>query len=354
MKISPININSTKPSFAGKYVYTDPSSDLTRFPEWHSTSYTETTLGSYHADKKNRVYFADPLEPITDKIKESADKIVYEAEPSYPDVNKEVSRNYFGTERKNYKDVFEDIRMYHYRKEMGGFADVNEAKYQQWQAAECVRLYDKGGHLRYVKERAEDAIKTQTAYNEANAEDLRAIEDELKQQKNIKSQLEEHIENLNKMTKPYAAVIKAANAGTEKELALGDSAKLGLIGIEHKHKKNKGESATWNSVVNVYEGIKNAQEKDYTLSSAAEKNKEEQNALKAATEKYTALKSKCEDAIAVLNKRVEGLKARMNNTNKEIENSKALIEDCKAKLIPIFDELKNFYAKQGIKVIKNI
>ena len=39
---------------------------------------------------------------------------------------------------------------------------------------------------------------------------------------------------------------------------------------------------------------------------------------------------------------------------KQIAEKKSLIEDCKAKLIPIFDELKNFYAKQGIKVIKKV
>ena len=36
----------------------------------------------------------------------------------------------------------------------------------------------------------------------------------------------------------------------------------------------------------------------------------------------------------------------------KLQKKKSFIEDCKAKLIPLFDELKNFYAKQGIKVIK--
>ena len=36
----------------------------------------------------------------------------------------------------------------------------------------------------------------------------------------------------------------------------------------------------------------------------------------------------------------------------KIKTKQAAIEGFKAKLIPLFDELKNFYVKQGIKVIK--
>ena len=39
---------------------------------------------------------------------------------------------------------------------------------------------------------------------------------------------------------------------------------------------------------------------------------------------------------------------------KEIAEKTSLIEDCKAKLIPIFDELKYFYANNGIKGLKKL
>ena len=49
---------------------------------------------------------------------------------------------------------------------------------------------------------------------------------------------------------------------------------------------------------------------------------------------------------------IAALKTDVSSIDRQVAEKKSFIEDCKAKLIPLFDELKNFYAKQGIKVIK--
>ena len=49
---------------------------------------------------------------------------------------------------------------------------------------------------------------------------------------------------------------------------------------------------------------------------------------------------------------IAALKTDVSSIDRKVAEKKSFIEDCKAKLIPLFDELKNFYAKQGIKVIK--
>ena len=122
MKISPISSTLSKPNFKGQFAYNYNESTLKNNKLWQKNSSVEQTLGAYHVNKTSQAYFADPLEPISDAIKEKADYIVYDNEPAYPEID-EVSKNYFGTQRKNYRDDFEEVRQYYYRREMGGFAD---------------------------------------------------------------------------------------------------------------------------------------------------------------------------------------------------------------------------------------
>ncbi len=354
MKISPINSNSAQPNFNGKYVSIRHGGDLTQLPEWHKNSYAETTLGAYHADQKNRVYFADPMEPISDNIKENADKIIYDNEPSYPDVNKEVSRNYFGAERKNYKNDFEEVRQYYYRREMGGFASVEEAKYQQWQAAECARLYDKGGHYRYVKEAAEDEIKLLENDKAQMLKGLTTAEQELINIKNSSKSVEKHAQNLEKMEKPYKELILSTLSGAQNESVVYSEAKNAENRLTTKiNNQNKYETFL-GDVKKVYSDITNGNDKDYKLTLDTERAKKEQENLQAAKKKFEAVKAKCTKTIDMLNSKIDNLKSGIKANDVKIAEKKALIEDCKAKLIPLFDELKNFYANQGIKVIKKI
>ena len=122
MKISPIRTITTnaenqqeKTAFKGKteIYYGNKQHHVIGFanyPYWHEDSSIEQTLDSYHADRKGKIYFADPMEPISDAKKMEVDFVIYDNEPAYPDVNEEISKNYFGTERVNYRKNFEKIR----------------------------------------------------------------------------------------------------------------------------------------------------------------------------------------------------------------------------------------------------
>lgn len=268
---------------------------------WHPNSSIDRTLGSYHTNPTNKAYYADPMEPVSDAIKERVDYVVYDNEPKYPDVNNEVSKNYFGSERKNYKKDFAEIRDYYYRREMGGFADKADAQYQQWQAAECIRLYDKGGHLRYLKETTEDEIKNIQADIAGKKADLPAKEAELEKQKSLKTSLNKKIKNLSEKESKYNEL---------KELTKNDLDK--------------------NSEETVF------------ISSQISK-------TRRSLAKYQLQLENCQKDIASLRNYIQGFPKMIQSLEGQIKTKKNMVEDFKAKLIPLFDELKNFYAKQGIR-----
>lgn len=161
MQIASVGIRQiTQPTFKGVWQQISQNAneeELKKNSLWHSNSSADRTLGSYHMDVKRQAYYAAPMEFINDSIKENADFVVYDNEPYYPQF-KELEQNYLGHNRKNLREDIENVREYHYRREMGGHANVEEAKYQQWQAAECTALYDKAGDARYRKELIEDEM----------------------------------------------------------------------------------------------------------------------------------------------------------------------------------------------------
>ena len=307
MQVFPIRSNSNNASFKGvteSGKYNDWT--LRNSSNWHKNSSVDRTLGSYHANPTYKAYFADPMEKVSDFIKENVDYVVYDNEPSYPDVNKEVSQNYFGTQRKNYKEDFEEIRQYYYRREMGGHADKAEAQYQQWQAAECVRLYDKAGDLRYKKETTEDEIKAlEREIKYATESDLPRSKGALVTERQLEKTLNNNLDTYNKKDAKYGELKKI-----------------------------------------IEEGAKVSSEEEKTFVNA------QINNLKrniASTQKE--LKD-CQARIKKLESYIQGFPAWLEKMNQKIKTKQSAIEGFKAKLIPLFDELKNFYAKQGIKVIK--
>lgn len=285
MRIFSIKNNATtkgQQNFKGKYdFYLGAKPFFTVNKDYHPNSSVEKTLDVYHNNKTGKIYYADPMEPVSDETKNNADYIVYDNEPAYPDVNNEISKNYFGTERVNYRTQFERIRDYFYRREQGGWADKAEAQYQQWQAAECIRLYDEAGDLRYRKETLEDKIKN--------------LNDKIKQTENS-------INLTNDLIAQKKAELNALKNNTSKQ---------------DDDTKNNAELA----------GLAGA------------------SAILANKEKKAEIQSK-----------IKSLKARLTKLNKSLEMYKSVVEtespkinEFKAQLIPLFDKLKDFYAKQGIK-----
>ncbi len=310
MQVFPIksinNSNNKQTSFKGVFANYYSLGSLQNNDYWHKNSSLDKTLGSYHANPTYKAYYADPMENVPDYIKEQVDYIVYDNEPKYPDVNEEVSRNYFGTQRKNYKEDFEEIRKYYYRREMGGHADKAEAQYQQWQAAECVRLYDKAGDLRYKKETAEDEVKAlEKEIANANNSDLPRSKGALEVERNLETELSSKLDTLNKKNDKYSELKNIINEGTD---------------------------------------VSSEEEKTFVSSQI---NKVKRNI--ASTEKE--LKD-CQARIKKLESYIQGFPAWLEKMNQKIKAKETAIEGFKAKLIPLFDELKNFYAKQGIKVIR--
>ena len=160
MQLSPINSTNFRGFFVDRYpqkINGEPN--LTGMGYWHPNSALEATIGAFHTRPRNKIYVADPMEPVRDEIKQMVDYIVYDHEPLYPRIE-DVEKNYLEKLRINFRKKFAEIRDYFYRREMGGFANIDEAKFCQWQAAECIRMYDEAGHYRFEKERAEDRIAT--------------------------------------------------------------------------------------------------------------------------------------------------------------------------------------------------
>ena len=310
MKISPIRSYSTnsgnneeKTNFKGRMeIYYGGRPYLQAHKYFHPNSSIEENIGKYHSAKTGKVYFADPMEPVSESIKNEADYIVYDNEPAYPDVNEEVSKNYFGTDRINYRNQYENIRDYFYRREQGGWADKAEAQYQQWQAAECIRIYDKAGDLRFQKETLEDEVTTaKKKINQA--------------------------ENSIDLTKTLIA---------EKEAELQKAENL-IPALETKE--------------NAYKAFKAEVDKDNGLNNNAE-----QDFAAVGLAGVTAMLASNKDLIQELRTKIQNLKFRLGTLdgniagyNNVIETNTPKIKDVKAKLIPLFDELKHFYQKQGIK-----
>jgi len=310
MKVSPVRSLITnsgngeeKASFKGRTVqYIAERPYIQAMGGYYPNSSIERTLEKYHNNKTGKIYFADPMEPINDDLRKQVDYVVYDNEPAYPDVNEEVSKNYFGTERVNHRTQYERIRDYFYRREQAGWADKAEAQYQQWQAAECIRLYDKAGDLRYQKETLENEVRV------ANNK-IAQTENSLDLTKSLIAEKEVQIKNLTAEL-PDLEAKQAAYNNLKTELD-----------------KDNGLS-TKEETAFVATGLA-------TVGAA----------ILAKISELESAKTKLEN----LKMRIGVLNGNMNGYKNIIETNTPKIADVKAKLIPLFDELKNFYARQGIK-----
>lgn len=165
MKIQPFSNHASKLScntnFKGvTQTYTDERPYILLSPLFYPDSTVEKTLDTVHHTKTGKIYFADPMEPINDEIKNSVDYVVYDNEPSYPDIKKDLENEYIGKKStKNNRQQFVNINKYFARREKGGWSDNEYAKYQQWQSAECIKIYDKAKTLISERDSLQNTIK---------------------------------------------------------------------------------------------------------------------------------------------------------------------------------------------------
>lgn len=304
MKVSPINnvMMNSKLSFKGQY---EPANaeNLKESKLWHKNSSIDKTLNSYHSDVKGMAYYAAPMEYVPDSIKENVDFVVYDNEPSYPDL-KEFEENYLGNKRKNLREDIEEIREYYYRREMGGHANVDEAKYQQWQAAECQGYYDKAGDARYRKELLEDEIDILHKNVETKNSQLVNNKAKLNSERQLKKSISETISELTNKENAYGQLKTTLDASSE---------------------QNAEENAFVNSKI---------------------------QALQKKLETENLKLQKCLERIARIKQAIAELPERINELTDLITKKTAQRERIISfELKPHLEALKNFYTKQNIKKV---
>ena len=369
MKISPINSTT----FTGREIYylsTNGEEGLKKVKGYYQNSSVEKTLGKDHSYPKNKAYFADPMEFVRQDIKDRVDFVVYDNEPSYPKIE-DVKKNYLENNRTDYRKQFEDIREYYYRREMGGFDDINKAKYQQWQAAECTGIYDKAGDLRYKKEITEDEVKALKAERTELQTGIESTQKELKSQKLLNNTLESHIKNLKAMSKPYEALNDISGKGADVENILYTTANTRvnyakaqeeyIKQLENSDYYNNGKEAypqdapkyaKYENTTKTYEAVQKNMEKAFNIGKTKNGLKKQANLLQKTISEFETILNENVKTISDMQEYIKELTTKAVATDSKIKERTAFIDTCKEKLKPLFEELANFYKKQGIKVIK--
>ncbi len=369
MKISPIN----RAVFKG-WEINFPSQNgeerLKTVAGFYKNSSIEKTLGSHHSQIRNRVYFASPMEFVPDRIKDRVDFVVYDNEPSYPEIE-DVRKNYLENNRTDYRKQFEEVREYYYRREMGGHADVNEAKYQQWQAAECTRIYDRAGDLRFKKESAEDEIKAFHSEKKSLQAGIASTIKELEAQKEMSQSIQEHIKNLEELEKPFNEIKELSAKGVMNENILYAASAsrtekavnktLMQKELENTAYYNEGREAfpydslkyrKFEDTTSTYSSIHNSEMDSYKLANKDKSAQKQLNNIRKTIANFKTIAEENTKTIADMQNYINELKTKLSGIEYKIESRTDYIKTCKSRLQTMFDELANFYKKQGIKIIK--
>ena len=300
----------------------------------------ERTLGSFHLDRTGKIYYADPLEKISDGIREQVDYVVYDNEPRVPDINREVSKLYFepssGAEEAKYLKQLNDAREYFYRLEMADSKTVGHYEKQVWSNVDKENSRAKAdyfkAHVNDAKYNQETLAVSENILNESS--DLRYQKDSLHSEiQNIKETMKQKNEKL-------SADIEELHRRKETDLNL--KAKIQYLSErESLYKKlqsniNKSEFAKENEVYvnekkHIDTGVKSVQRQlELCRKNLAEN---------------TTLLNKVADSVKNLPNVIKDL------SNKLVDKNKAF-EKAKADLIPYFDKLKNYFYSRGLKTIK--
>lgn len=227
MKIVPIGntisqaANRKALSFQGvttNYQIPKGKEDLKNNSYWHKNSSIEEAVGAYHKNYTGKAYFAHPMEHVNDSIKDKVDYVVYDNEPKYPSID-DVKENYLGKQRKNLREDFDEVREYYYRREIGGSADVNEAKYKQWEAAELTGFYDRAGNARYRKEGLEDRIETINKNINKKEEEISLLQQKIQEKNAEKEVWETKNDNYVKKDKKYGELQELSKKTIERDKA---------------------------------------------------------------------------------------------------------------------------------------
>ena len=125
----------------------------------------ERTIDSFHTRSTDLIYYAAPLEDVSDRERVNADYIVYDLEPKMPKVEGEVSENYFGTQRINYGLEYYKVQSYFYRLEMETQGKVDDIRRRMYAGIAVDNgqnlLHEYEERIAYCKKNAERYTKSQ-------------------------------------------------------------------------------------------------------------------------------------------------------------------------------------------------
>ncbi len=397
MKIAPISnstLNFVKSlNFKGKmtdYQINNGIEDLSKNSNWHSNADVENTVGVFHKNYTGKVYFADPLEPISDKIKESVDYVVHDHEPKFPDIDNEVSKLYFfpqnkTNKEKEYASAIDKYREYFYRLEMadsrtvGDYerevwhnnnplkarekadyfkAHVNDAKYNQETSATCLNILNESKDIRAQKDFIYNQIEGLENQIKSLEEELPKAKKELSQRKSLDAAISSRLAMLKEKEYTYDNLDRVLMTSTQKmEQGINDTAKAyeynkinhpGTKGYYYKDFLAKPVSTSSYGVVN--EALN--QNKAYEIKKEMAFVKEQKDVINKSRAFYNAEASKNNSYIKKIEQYIEELPRTIQNLRNELVNKKQDFEKIKADLIPHFDKLKNYFYSRGLKNIK--
>ena len=303
-------------------------------------------LENYHSGRTGKVYIAEPGENVDPKIRREVDYIVYDDEPKYPDVDREVSRGYFHTDNTRYEENYEEISKYQERRrisagkaeekyreklirnidpqdskeKMDYFAWIQrDAKQKQIQAMECLEIYNKAKYLKGVKEEQGRELYGLSGVESSYRRDIHYAKERIKDNKQDMERRYGVIESIINRLKIYRDLSKLQNNSQ-------DEIYRHFSGDEYQ-----------------YENLKSTvfrKEKDFV--------EKQQSKLFDLIKKYRELNASSFKTIKESTEEIANLSELLANLSKKIAEKKALHNDTKAKLIPLFEELKNCYIKHGL------
>lgn len=278
---------------------------LTDFVKKYSYPYAfvEETVGKVHDNATYRVYVAEPKEIVTDKIKQNHDYIVYDLEPSFPDIRS----SYFSSDKEALKKEFKVVQDYLKRLEaVGDKRNLEYLSHQQQMLDSCLHIYEEGEGLLNKKHQLESKINT-TARLMLNAKD-----------------------NLVK----YQAELQKL----QKKLEFNE------FDLQRKQRRLSGY-----------------QNKQFKLFSKESCQTEEVKLNQTNIDRYIKIIDLIKERIKIQKARMEYLENYISTTPSQIEFYEAELRRLKQSLLatikeamPSFNKLCDFYLQNGIKIAKRV
>mgnify|MGYP004458952025 CR=1 FL=1 len=343
----------------------------------------EKTLGTYHRDYNRQVYYADPLEKVSDKTKESVDYVVYDLEPPFPDIEGKIHSYYSGGPRwhDTPEDGFHKFRDYFYRLEMSDSkavaeyeaklwnninpqdsrekadyfkAHVRDAKYNQETAAECLNIFRESETLR---DKA-DELWHKNRSNELQMTSYKSDEylstREIPRRQKIDAIFTEKIKRLEKRKADYQQLISKLEAEKKTNESDFNSIREARRAYDSTGYNVSTKILSYEVLTNSYD---NSQE-EFVKGQKSE-NKEKETILALIKDLDVTIKSykeRAEENRVILNKistyAKDELPNLIANQKKKIEFSKKELEQANKVLVPYYEKLVNYFHSRVIKSIR--